>query len=60
MQKPSRGADEIRINIQDGSELKYWAAKFGVSKDEVKSAVKKAGDSLAAVQRQLGIMQKPQ
>ena len=45
--------DEIRVNVKDVGELKYWAKKFGVSRNEIKSAVKKAGDSLTAIQRQI-------
>ncbi len=51
--QPSRGTDEIRINIRDKSELEFWAGKFGVSRDDIRSAVQEAGDSLTAVQRQL-------
>ncbi|WP_433771480.1 DUF3606 domain-containing protein [Pseudomonas putida] len=47
------GTDEIRININDISELTYWADKFGVSKGEIISAVREVGDSLTAVQKQL-------
>lgn len=47
------GTDEIRINIKDSFELKYWSSKFGVSKDELKSVVKAVGDSLTTVERRL-------
>ena len=55
MQQKNRtcGTDQILINIQDSSELKYWAVKFGVSKDEIKSAVEAAGGSLTALQNRL-------
>lgn len=49
----TQGTDDIRVNVQDSSELKYWADKFRVSKDEIKSAVSAVGDSLSDVQRQL-------
>lgn len=45
------GTNDIRINVQDGSELKYWADKFSVSKNEIKSAVIAVADSLTDVQR---------
>ncbi|KAA0986277.1 DUF3606 domain-containing protein [Pseudomonas sp. ANT_J12] len=51
--KPILGTDAIRINVEFITELKYWAEKFGVSRDEIKSAVKEAGDSLTAVTRHL-------
>jgi hypothetical protein len=47
------GTDDIRINVQDSSELKYWADKFSVSKNEIKSAVNAVGDSLTDVQRHI-------
>jgi hypothetical protein len=49
----TQGTDDIRINVQDSSELKYWADKFRVSKDTIKSTVIAVGDSLTDVQRQL-------
>ncbi|MHC8322480.1 DUF3606 domain-containing protein [Pseudomonas sp. GB2N2] len=51
--KLTHGTDEIRVNIKDSSELTYWANKFGVSENEVISAVDQAGDSLTAVQKQI-------
>lgn len=45
------GTDAIRINIKDSTELKYWAGKLGVSKVEIRLAVKEVGDSLTAVER---------
>lgn len=50
------GTDDIRINVQDSSELKYWADKFNVSKNEVTYAVNKVGDSLTDVQRHIQLM----
>ncbi|UZJ58055.1 DUF3606 domain-containing protein [Pseudomonas sp. KU26590] len=43
------GTDDIRINPEDGSELKYWSHKFGVTKQDIHVAVDKVGDSLTAV-----------
>lgn len=58
MKKPKRhGHDDIRVNVQDSSELKYWAKKFNVSRDEIKSAVRAVGDSLMDVQRYLQLRQ---
>jgi hypothetical protein len=45
----ARGTDQIRINVGDGAELKYWATKFGVKKTDVQTAVTEVGDSLTAV-----------
>jgi hypothetical protein len=41
--------DAIRVNASDGAELKYWSKKFGVTKDDIRRAVKEGGDSLSAV-----------
>jgi hypothetical protein len=49
-----KSADEaIRINASDGAELKYWSKKFGVTKDDIRRAVKEVGDSLSAVKKYL-------
>jgi hypothetical protein len=36
-------ADNIRINIEQEHEVKYWSEKFGVSQDQLKSAMAKVG-----------------
>jgi hypothetical protein len=36
-------ADDTRINIEQDHEVKYWSEKFGVSRDQLKSAVAKVG-----------------
>lgn len=53
--KRKNGTDDIRVNVRDGTELKYWAQKYNVSKDEIRSAVKAVGDSLTAVERQIKV-----
>jgi len=47
--KKVSGPDDIRIDPEDGSELKYWSNKFGVTKQDINVAVDKVGDSLTAV-----------
>ncbi|MEX6663674.1 DUF3606 domain-containing protein [Pseudomonas sp. W2-17] len=37
------------MNPDDGSELKYWSNKFGVTKQEILTAVGEVGDSSTAV-----------
>ncbi|RON56143.1 DUF3606 domain-containing protein [Pseudomonas frederiksbergensis] len=49
----TNGSDEIRINANDTFELKYWAKKFGVTTNQLKSAVKAVGDAPSAVHSQL-------
>ncbi|SDG65610.1 Protein of unknown function [Pedobacter terrae] len=43
-------ADRTRININEGYELDYWSAKFGVSKEKLKAAVDTVGTSASAVE----------
>lgn len=45
--------DRSRINTSEDYEVRYWSQKFGVSADELKAAVKKVGNSAAAVEREL-------
>jgi hypothetical protein len=45
--------DRSRINTSEDYEVRYWSKKFGVSPDELKAAVKKVGNSAAAVQQEL-------
>lgn len=53
--KTERGPqDRSRINMSEDYEVRYWTRKFGVSKEELKQAVAKAGSSAAAVARELG------
>jgi hypothetical protein len=47
------GIDEIRINVGDIFELKFWAKKFGVTPSELKLVVKRVGDSPSAVHSQI-------
>ena len=45
--------DRTRINTEEDSELRYWSKKFGVSQDQFKAAVEKAGNSVSAVEKEL-------
>jgi hypothetical protein len=58
MKKPkdTSGKNAIIINATDSMELKYRAKKFACSKDEIRLAVKEAGNSLAAVERHLALI----
>jgi hypothetical protein len=52
--KSIRGSqDRKRISLNEDYEVRYWSKKFGVSKEELKAAVKRAGHSAAAVEREL-------
>ena len=46
--------DDSRINIEQIHEVKYWANRFGVSPDALRSAVQKAGSMVKDVRQQLG------
>ena len=51
----NRGAqDRSRVNIHEDHEVRYWTEKWGVTKEELADAVKKAGVSADAVARDLG------
>jgi hypothetical protein len=46
--------DRDRININEDYEVQYWSQKFGVSKEELATAVDAAGPMVADVARRLG------
>ena len=46
--------DRERININERHELEYWSSKFGVTQQQLKDAVAKAGVMVKDVARQLG------
>jgi hypothetical protein len=35
--------DDVRLNIDSDHEMKHWAKKFGVSQNELRAAIAKAG-----------------
>ena len=46
--------DRNRINVEEDYELRYWAEKFVVTRDELKEAVRKVGPMAKDVAKQLG------
>ena len=46
--------DRNRINMNEDYEVKYWTHHLGVSREELKRAVEKVGNSAAAVRKELG------
>jgi hypothetical protein len=52
--KKSGTSDRDKINVNEDYELRDWSKKFGVSKEELKKAVQKVGNSAEAVRKQLG------
>ncbi|AZA90046.1 Protein of uncharacterised function (DUF3606) [Chryseobacterium nakagawai] len=49
-----RPQDATKVNVNESWELEYWSKKFGVTKEQLKDAVKAVGVSTAAVQKYLG------
>jgi hypothetical protein len=47
------GRDRERINVNQEHELRYWAEKFGVSHEQIKTAVAAVGDSAEKVREYL-------
>jgi hypothetical protein len=47
------GQDRRRIDVNEPYELRDWALRFGVSKEELKAAVATVGDLADEVQRYL-------
>ena len=49
--KTKRGPQErAKINVQEKYEMDYWSKKFGVTPDQLRTAVKRVGPSAAAVE----------
>ena len=44
------GADRRRISLDEDYEVRYWANKFGVTRDELKKVVRQVGDNPQAVE----------
>lgn len=49
----SGGQDRSRISLSEDYEVRDWAKKFGVSAEELKSAVRAVGNDAQAVQAHL-------
>ncbi|VTU42022.1 MULTISPECIES: DUF3606 domain-containing protein [unclassified Variovorax] len=47
------GQDRSRINVNEDYELRDWSAKFGVSPEQLKEAVKAVGPMAQDVERHL-------
>jgi len=45
--------DRSRISLSEAHEVRYWSKKFGVSPDRLREVVKKVGNSVEAVEREL-------
>ena len=47
------GQDRQRISLSEDYEVRDWAAKFGVSEDQLRAAVGKVGNMADDVEREL-------
>jgi len=47
------GQDRTRINVNEDYELRDWSKKFGVTAEQLKSAVKAVGTNAEAVEKHL-------
>jgi len=45
--------DFSRINVDDDHDLIYWSSHFDCTRDELRTAVEHAGDSIPAVEKLL-------
>ncbi len=52
------GQDRARINLSEDYEVSSWSKKFGVTPDQLKSAVAAVGDRAEDVQRHLSAREK--
>ena len=46
-------ADRSRINVNEDYEVRYWSEKFGVSEEQLRAAVARAGAMADDVERAL-------
>ena len=52
--KTKRGSpDASRLDIHEDNGLAYWSNKFGVTSDELRAAVRRAGTYVKAVEAEL-------
>jgi hypothetical protein len=51
--KQTGKSDDARINMEQDHEVGYWSEKFGVSRDELRSAVAKVGPMAKDVRQHL-------
>jgi hypothetical protein len=47
--------DRSRINVNEEWEVRYWLKELGVTEDELRQAVQKAGTTVGAVQQELNV-----
>lgn len=48
------GQDRTRVNMDQDYEARYWAEKWNVSQDELRSAVKQVGPMVSDLEKHFG------
>jgi Protein of unknown function (DUF3606) len=48
--------DRSKINMSQAHEVRYWTKHLKISKEELRKAIDKVGNSAAAVRKELGIV----
>jgi len=49
-----RRPDRSKINMHEDYDVKYWTRHFAVTQDQLRRAIDRVGNSVAAVRKQLG------
>lgn len=49
------GSDRKRINLREDYEVRYWTAKFNVTREQLEQAVRAVGDHADDVEARLGL-----
>ena len=47
--------DRSKINMSQAHEVRYWTKHLKISKEELRKAIDKVGNSAAAVRKELGM-----
>ena len=47
------GEQNYMINVSEDEELQYWAKKFGITPEKLKSAVRAVGSSVSTITKYL-------
>ncbi|MGC2809269.1 MAG: DUF3606 domain-containing protein [Bradyrhizobium sp.] len=58
MQRVKRPPVRNKINLQDPAQVRVWTRRLGVTADVLKTAVDKAGNSIAAVTKEVEMQQR--
>ena len=58
MQRVKRPPVRNKINLQDPAQVRVWTRRLGVTADVLKAAVDKAGNSIAAVTKEVEMQQR--